>query len=119
MGLLDNIGDFKIGGSIDSQFRTNNAVERIMIASGEKVNGLTSFLTTLEFIGNILLILTSVLIITTLILIHTIKFIARAWSILFPSKAKRKEYLEIKQLDNKQNNFELTDEDIIEINNFH
>lgn len=76
---VNELGNFKVSGSIDTQWRTNLAVERILIASGQKVNGITSFLTTLEFIGNILLILLSLFIITTILTIEFLLWLVRSY----------------------------------------
>ena len=127
MSLLD-IGKFRIGGSINTQFATTNAVERLMIASGQQVGGFTSFLTTLEFLGYILLIFTGLFIISALLIIYTILFLARLYSYLFPSKAQREayakavangEFMTDEELEEREKRFELTEEDIEEINNFH
>lgn len=80
---INKLGDFKIRGSVDTQFRTNIAVERLLIASGHKVQGFTSFLTTLETIGNILLIFLSVFIIATLLIIYVLRFFVWVYKILF------------------------------------
>ena len=128
MGFLDNIGKFRVGGSIDTQFRTGNALERIAIASGQQAGGFTSFLATLEFLGFILLILTSLFIISAFAVIYTLLFIGRVWSFFFPSKEQRRAYAEAEargefmtdeELERLEKRFELSDEDMEEINNFH
>lgn len=122
MSLLDNIGKFKIGGSINTQFQTGNALERIAIASGQQVGGFTSFLVTLEFLGYLLLIALSLFIISAFTIIYTLIFLARLWSWIFPSAEVREEranYMTDEELDEKLAKFELTAEDEEEIMNMH
>jgi hypothetical protein len=88
MSFFDNIGGFKIGGSVDAQFQTSNAVERMMIASGKQVGGFTSFLATIEFIGFILLIALSLFIIATLSLIYIIQVLKTFIKMLHEDKYK-------------------------------
>ncbi|TXB66147.1 hypothetical protein FRY74_06130 [Vicingus serpentipes] len=70
---LRNIFDSKIGGAIDTQFKTNIAFERIENAIHGTSNGLAGFLSTLDFIGNILTILLALFIITVLLIIWIVK----------------------------------------------
>jgi len=128
MGILDNIGNFRVGGSIDAQFRTGNALERIMIASGQQVGGFTSFLTTLELFGYLLLMFTGIFIICAFAIIYILIFVARVWGYLFPSKAQKKayakakangEFMSDKELEQRLNRFELTKEEEEEIKNMH
>ena len=122
MGFLEDIGSFKVGGSIDAQFRTDNALERIAIASGKQVGGFTSFLMTIEFIGNILLIVFSLFIISAILIIYTILFLGRVWGYFFPNAEQRKAngvYISDEELDRLESKFELTEDDIEEINNYH
>lgn len=74
---FEDLTEFKINGSIDKQWKTNLAVERILIASGKKVGGITSFLTGLEFIGSILTVFLSLAIIIVLVIIHSALFLTR------------------------------------------
>ena len=122
MGFLEDIGSFKVSGSIDTQFRTDNALERIAIASGKQVGGFTSFLMTIEFIGYILLIGLSLFIISSILIIYCLLFVARVWGYFFPNAEQRKinsEYISDEELDRLESKFELTSDDIEEINNFH
>lgn len=128
MGLFDNIGDFRVRGSVNTQFQTGNALERVMIASGQQVGGFTSFLTTLETIGYIFLILTGLFIISAFAIIYTLIFLARVWSWLFPSKAQRRAYAKAKangefmtdeEVEERLSRFEMSEEDEQDIINSH
>ena len=122
MSFFDNIGGFKVGGSIDAQFQTGNALERMMIASGKQVGGFTSFLVTLEFIGYILLIALSLFIISALLIIYTIQALAVLFRLIFPNaatKEARANYMTDEEVEAKLNRFELTPEEEEEIKNFH
>lgn len=108
---IEDLGKFRVNGSIDTQWRTNLAVERILIASGKKVSGITSILTTLEFIGSILTIILSAFIIVTLLTIHFLLFLVRIykWVRYSPAMHSNETYTGI-PLDT-----ELTDEDIAQM----
>ena len=88
---LEDLGKFKVDGAIDTQWQTNLAVERILIASGKKVSGITSLLTGLEFIGAILTIFLSLFIIVTLIVIHSLLFLVRVYKYLRHSRKRNKQ----------------------------
>ena len=119
MKLFGALGDFKIDGAIDAQFRTTNAVERIMLASGQKVNGFTSFLVTLEFIGAILTIFLSIFIIAILLLIQIILFFARLWKRFYPPKnSVQNVSANIGDDSSELMRFDPTPENIAEIDNF-
>lgn len=128
MGFLENLGSGKIGGSINAQFQTDLAVERFMISTGQQVGGYTSFLRTLEFIGGLILLATGIFIISIFIIIHTTLFLCRVYRYLFPSKEQKLAYEKAKangefmtdeELAEHEKRFELTPEDIEEINNYH
>lgn len=128
MGLLDNIGKFNVRGSVDTQFRTGLALERIAIASGEKVGGFTSFLTTLETIGFILMILTGLFIISAIVIIYVLIGISRIFEFFWTSKERKEAYEQAKangdfmtdeELERNKAKFELTEDEEEEIKNFH
>lgn len=62
---LNKLSEFKINGAIDTQFKTNIAVERVLKATGHKVNGgitdWLEFLDTIQTISSILYALLTIL----------------------------------------------------------
>lgn len=122
MSLIDNIGKFSVNGSIDTQFSTSLALERIAIASGERVGGLTSFLATLELIGKIVLMLIGLFIIASYIIIYTVIYLCRLYRWIFPSEEQieaNNNYMSDEEVEEKLSKFDLTDEDMEEINNYN
>lgn len=119
---IENLGKFRVGGSINTQFETGLALERIMIASGERVNGLTSFLTTLEFFGHIILILTGLFILAAYGLIYLILFFIEVYKIITGYNKRREanaSRLTEEEIDKRLAKFVMTEEEEKEVENFH
>lgn len=119
---IENLGKFRVGGSINTQFETGLALERIMIASGERVNGLTSFLTTLEFFGHIILILTAVLILTAYAIIYFMLFLINIYKFITGYNKRREvnaSQLTEEEINKRLAKFEMTEEEEKEVENFH
>lgn len=127
MGLED-LGDFKVGGSINTQFETSIGIERIMIGLGQQAGGITSFLTTLEFIGYILLIFWGVFFIALTCFIHTVLFFVSIYKWCFLAEERKAAYekaeangafLTDEEVRVRLAKFELTEEEEEEVRNFH
>jgi len=125
---LDDLGNFNIGGSINTQFETSLGIERVMIGLGKQAGGLTSFLTTLEFIGYILLIFWGVLFIAIICFIHIVLFLCKIYKYFYTSKARKEAYEKAKangefmtdeEVRERLAKFELTEEEEEEVRNFH
>lgn len=115
---LKNLGKFRVNGSIDTQWQTTLAVERVLIASGQKVSGITTFLTTLEMIGAILTIFLAVFIIATLLVIHILLFLVRLYKYFFytPKKVQESEKSSVAETPTM---VEVSEEDEEILENFH
>lgn len=120
---LNNLGSGRVKGSISTQFATTLAVERVLIASGQKVSGYTSFLATLEFVGYIVMILTSLFIISAITIIYTILFLVRVYKYLrfyrYRKHLAELEMAEDIEAAKNKHRFDLTQEEEDEVKNFY
>lgn len=112
---LGKLGEFKINGAIDTQWQANLAVERLLIASGKKVNGITTMLTNLEMIGAVLSIFLALFIISALLIIHTLLLLVRVYKYCFYKPQPIKKEVKVDTVEYK----DTTEEDEEEIANFN
>lgn len=117
MGLLDNIGKFKVQGSIQTQFETTIALERIMYGLGQKATGITSVLMSLEFIGYVLMIFWGLFFLALMLFIHIVLFIVSIYKYFWTPKQNTT--TKTKQTVEDEVDYELTPEQEEEISNFH
>lgn len=83
------LGSYKITDSIDTQWRTDLAVDRIKLAAGEKTSGLASFMNSLNRISALLTIVLCVVIIVGILVLYVFK--ALRWLIVYLFSSVNKE----------------------------
>lgn len=110
------LGSSRIKGSIDAQWQSNLAVERILIGARDGASGLTELLSTLEFIGYILLVVYSVFLICFLLLIQILLGLVAIYKAVKYRNANKTLEQEVEADDGYQ--YELSDEDIEELENY-
>lgn len=72
---LSKLGKSRVQGSINTQWQSNLAIERILIGLEGGAVGFTKILTTLEFIGNVLLVVYCAFLITFLLCTRLLLFL--------------------------------------------
>jgi len=115
---INNLGSGRVRGSINTQWQTNLAIERVLIGLKGGVSGITELLSTIEFIGAILLIFWSAFIIVFILLIELILLFV---SIYKSIRGMNTEEVPVSGITDKEHaeytKYDLTDEEMKEFEN--